>query len=54
LEKGRFLGHVVPSGGYVWFCPCGNELFKLTPEGVFCPMCGKYQVGFEPPSSKGA
>jgi len=25
-----------------WHCNCGNNLFYVTPEGWYCPMCGVY------------
>ena len=28
-------------------CDCGNALFNVTPDGVFCPRCGEYQQGVE-------
>jgi DNA-directed RNA polymerase subunit RPC12/RpoP len=24
----------------LWVCNCGNDLFHVTPDGVFCPSCG--------------
>jgi Zn finger protein HypA/HybF involved in hydrogenase expression len=30
-----------------WTCNCGNKLFYMTPEGMFCPRCGDWQVGYE-------
>jgi hypothetical protein len=29
-----------------WFCGCGNTLFRINPDGIYCPMCGEYQEGF--------
>lgn len=26
--------------GEHWQCPCGCELFRITPVGAYCPMCG--------------
>lgn len=32
--------------GSHWRCPCGNELFNVMPEGIYCPNCGAWQEGF--------
>jgi len=32
--------------GLHWKCNCGNELFKMTPDGIYCPNCGAWQKGF--------
>jgi Zn finger protein HypA/HybF involved in hydrogenase expression len=29
-----------------WICNCGNDLFKITQDGFYCPNCGDWQVGF--------
>lgn len=29
-----------------WQCNCGNKLFRVTPEGYYCPNCGEWQHGF--------
>lgn len=29
-----------------WKCNCGNWLFYITPEGIYCPNCGVHQKGF--------
>lgn len=29
-----------------WVCDCGNKLFRVYLEGVFCPNCGIWQYGF--------
>jgi hypothetical protein len=26
-----------------WTCGCGNDLFRITPEGTYCAVCGKRQ-----------
>lgn len=42
-HKGLFrFPHVPAEGTLVWVCNCGNEHFNITPEGVWCPNCGKY------------
>lgn len=30
----------------LWTCACGNDLFHVTAEGVYCPNCGNWQKGF--------
>lgn len=43
LEKGYFVGpHLI--GTDVWTCNCGNTLFKINPQGIYCPHCGSWQV----------
>lgn len=43
-HKGLFKFPCGPSEGTpVWTCPCGNQLFNMTPDGHFCPNCGLYQ-----------
>ncbi len=29
-----------------WKCPCGNYLFYMTPDSIYCPNCGLNQKGF--------
>lgn len=38
-ENGRFAAQVQRDGMH-WHCKCGNDLFHITPEGSYCPMCG--------------
>ena len=45
LERGRYLG-AVNVGGDHWHCRCGNDLFRATPAGMYCPNCGEWQHGF--------
>ena len=26
----------------LWTCKCDNQLFLVTPQGIFCPNCGIY------------
>lgn len=26
-----------------WTCTCGNDLFQITPDGIYCPDCGDWQ-----------
>lgn len=42
LERGRFIGPCERDGSF-WRCNCGNHLFEITPEGVYCPNCGVWQ-----------
>jgi hypothetical protein len=44
-EKSLFT-HGVEYPGKHWACACGNQFFHITPEGVYCPNCGDWQVGF--------
>jgi Zn finger protein HypA/HybF involved in hydrogenase expression len=45
LEKGR-LAYPVQRYGLEWKCHCGNDLFRMTPDGCYCPNCGEWQKGF--------
>ena len=36
--KGVLLGNYTPD--VVWTCPCGCDLFYLSPSGPMCPNCG--------------
>ena len=44
LEKGRFK-YTYVRGDVHWEGECGNDLFKITPQGIYCPNCGVWQVG---------
>lgn len=46
LERGRFKHHHEREDMH-WECACGNDLFSITPEGVYCPNCGAWQEPFE-------
>lgn len=46
LERGRFVGAAVKEDDKHWHCKCGNDLFRVTPGGYYCPNCGADQVGF--------
>jgi Zn finger protein HypA/HybF involved in hydrogenase expression len=42
-------GHMkydVQRDGHEWKCRCGNDLFRVTPDGYYCPNCGTWQTGF--------
>lgn len=30
----------IDRAGYSWSCDCGNDLFRITPDGNYCPNCG--------------
>lgn len=33
----------LPEGSQMWRCHCGNELFFVTPDGMYCPGCALWQ-----------
>lgn len=37
---GRYVNPVIEEGPH-WHCVCGNELFFVTPQGSYCPVCGE-------------
>lgn len=39
LERGRYVAQVERPGPH-WHCGCGNDLFRVTPDGPYCPNCG--------------
>ena len=44
LRHGRFMmAYHLPPGDLLWACNCGNDLFHITPDEIFCPHCGSYQ-----------
>lgn len=43
LHKGRFK-YKFTAGPDIWICACGNDLFQITSECVYCPNCGQEQV----------
>lgn len=45
LERGRYVGQVSRDGDH-WHCNCGNDLFRATQAGMYCPNCGEWQYGF--------
>ena len=45
LIKGVFV-HINEREDPHWVCNCGNQLFKINTEGVYCPNCGCWQSGF--------
>lgn len=45
LHRGRYV-YATERAGMEWNCHCGNDLFKVTPDGYYCPNCGDWQRGF--------
>lgn len=45
IMKG-FLRYPVERQELEWTCNCGNRLFRITPDGIYCPHCGDWQQGF--------
>lgn len=45
LVRGRMI-YDVQRDGSEWYCNCGNDLFRATPNGFYCPNCGEWQNGF--------
>jgi len=43
LVRGRFVNYVA-RGDHYWECNCGNDLFKVTPDFIYCPNCGQEQT----------
>lgn len=41
LGKGQFVKPIYPDE--VWTCACGNDLFVLGRNNIFCPVCGSPQ-----------
>jgi len=41
--KGRYTFAYAPPVSHVWECNCGNQLFNIAAEGIFCPNCGVFQ-----------
>lgn len=44
-NKGHFINHHEFAGLH-WTCSCGNMLFYIHKEFVYCPNCGNIQKGF--------
>jgi len=45
LIRGRFK-YPYSRDGEEWVCDCGNDLFHMKPEGIYCPNCGVWQKGW--------
>ena len=44
LDRGAFRFNSYPKEGTpVWNCDCGNDLFHVSDDGVFCIGCGSWQ-----------
>lgn len=47
LVRGRFkYAYAMAEYSTHWFCNCGNDLFHMAPDGIFCPNCGEWQSGY--------
>lgn len=46
LHRGKRMGLTIP-GEDRWVCNCGNDLFLVTKDRVFCPQCATFQL-FDP------
>lgn len=33
----------VQRNGEEWSCGCGNDLFRISKDGIYCPNCGDWQ-----------
>ena len=42
-HKGLFKFPAQTAEPEIWTCKCDNQLFNVTPRGIFCPNCGVYQ-----------
>lgn len=40
---GTFVNTVLKDAPH-WHCGCGSALFHITPDEVYCPVCGARQV----------
>lgn len=47
-ECGRFTGVMTHQAvsDTTWECKCGCDLFRITPENVFCASCGIFHTDF--------
>lgn len=46
VKFGRIIHHVGKPGELHWACECGNDLFYIQPDKIYCPACGSTQRGF--------
>jgi hypothetical protein len=46
LVKGRPKYNFEADDKPFWTCHCGNQLFAVHKEGIFCPGCGQWQYGY--------
>jgi predicted RNA-binding Zn-ribbon protein involved in translation (DUF1610 family) len=40
---GRFIHHAEMSTAH-WVCECGNDLYYVTDDYIYCPVCGREQI----------
>lgn len=45
LFKGKLKYDVIREGKH-WTCNCGNDIFYISEDGTYCPVCGAWQTGF--------
>lgn len=45
LERGRMVAQAERNEPH-WHCGCGNDLFFVVADGMYCPNCGDWQKGF--------
>lgn len=43
LTRGRYKYAHTREGAH-WQCKCGNDLFSVMEQGIYCPNCGGWQV----------
>lgn len=43
LVKGKFFLPFMKTDKRHWVCDCGNSLFSVTVDSIYCPNCGKDQ-----------
>lgn len=46
LMKGKFFYAIKNNTESHWACNCGNDLFYITPDRIYCPKCGETQRGY--------
>lgn len=47
LMRGRYKFHHCHVDKKHWTCNCGNDLFSLTPDFIYCPNCGARQAPWD-------
>ena len=43
LFMGRYVEHIQEQDCMHWHCLCGCDLFYVTEDGCYCPVCGTEQ-----------
>lgn len=43
-NRGMFINLVDEGEIHRWNCNCGNDLFYISPESIYCPVCGNRQT----------